>query len=426
MGRAGASVFACLALLGACRGPTSCAGRPQPGPPPTSASPSTIGPAEPPTLVDRLFVPPSSYDFSRNPALLERIMANAHGYLRFVNISFAEAVCREFADEVGNVPPVNLHGDAHVEQYAVTDLGRGLTDFDDSSKGPAILDLLRFGVSLHLAARLAGPALEPGRLFGHFLDAYRAALDDPDFDAEEPGWVEEVKAGFTADRAQYFDWIRSIMSETDSDFEEVLVDGLEAYVEAMLEKHPKLPPSFFDVVEVGRLRMGIGSALDRKYLVRVAGLTEHPLDDVVLEVKEVRSLAGISCIEGSGSSDPFRILLAQKRIAYNPYGYLGYIDLEGQKFWIHSWVDNYRELDVETLVERPEILEEIVYDVGVQLGRGHPKIAGEFERQLRRSQIDFLDRHRQAIGAAVARFADATEAAWRRFRAEEAERGSVE
>ena len=43
------------------------------------------------------------------------------------------------------MPTVTLHGDPHLEQYAVTDAGRGLTDFDDASKGPAILDLVRFG-----------------------------------------------------------------------------------------------------------------------------------------------------------------------------------------------------------------------------------------------------------------------------------------
>jgi Ser/Thr protein kinase RdoA (MazF antagonist) len=42
---------------------------------------------------------------------------------------------------------VNLHGDAHLEQFAVTDASFGLIDFDDAVGGPAVIDLLRFGVS---------------------------------------------------------------------------------------------------------------------------------------------------------------------------------------------------------------------------------------------------------------------------------------
>ena len=99
-----------------------------------------------------LFVSPESSDFSNNPDLLDRIVHSPQGYFRFINIPFSEEICHRLGDEIHGTPTFNLHGDAHVEQYAVTDLGRGLTDFDDSSKGPAVLDLIRIGVSLHLAS----------------------------------------------------------------------------------------------------------------------------------------------------------------------------------------------------------------------------------------------------------------------------------
>ena len=84
-----------------------------------------------------LYVPLDSYDFSKNPELLKKIVASPYQYFRFINKRFAKAVCEKFEQELAGIPTVNLHGDPHIEQYSVTESGRGLTDFDDASTGPA-------------------------------------------------------------------------------------------------------------------------------------------------------------------------------------------------------------------------------------------------------------------------------------------------
>ncbi len=110
-----------------------------------------------------LRVPVSSYDFRQNPELLERIVASPYGYFRFINQRFAQSLCVRFAEDLTSMPKVNLHGDAHVGQYSVTESGRGLTDFDDASIGPAILDLIRFGVpSSSWRIRRGGPTRSRG------------------------------------------------------------------------------------------------------------------------------------------------------------------------------------------------------------------------------------------------------------------------
>jgi hypothetical protein len=103
-----------------------------------------------------LEVSPDSYDFSQNSGLLERIVASPHGYFRFINRQFSQAICERFKKDMTLIPTVNLHGDPHVEQYTVTEAGRGLVDFDDSSLGPAILDWVRFAASVCLACREHG------------------------------------------------------------------------------------------------------------------------------------------------------------------------------------------------------------------------------------------------------------------------------
>jgi len=368
------------------------------------------------TTANPLFVDPAGSNFSQNPKLLERIKSSPHGYFRFINIPFSQEVCRRFAEDLPGTPSFNLHGDAHIEQYAVTDLGRGLTDFDDSSSGPAVLDVVRFGVSLRLTCSANGWVDEADSLFQTFLRGYRAAITDPETSAPEPQFVKRIQKKFKFDRGAYFEWIDSIMHAMPDDEIRELMESLKPYIDVMLAQNSQLTREFFDIVKVGYLRMGIGSALDLKYLVRVRGKTADANDDVVLEVKEVRDLSGIDCIAITRKYDPFRVLLGQARIAYQPYKYLGYIRLRGKTFWIHSWVDNYTEVKITKSFQTPGELAEVVYDIGVQLGKGHPKqIASPFDIQLRQEQLLFLTRHEEKIKRVCKELSDLTVRAWKTF-----------
>lgn len=359
---------------------------------------------------------PDGFDFSQNPKLLARILATPHGYFRFINRPFASEVCNRMSPGLADAPVVNLHGDAHLEQYAVTDLGRGLTDFDDSTAGPAALDLVRFSVSLRLAAEANGWTKDAEALIQRFLDGYKEGLENPDVAPSEPTVAARIRGGFTYDRKRYFEWVDSIIQPMPDDLGEELGQAFVPYVESMRAQDPSLPPDFFRVKQVGLLQMGIGSALDMKFLVRVEGKTEAPEDDVVLEVKEVRDLRGVSCITHNAKVDPFRILVGQSRIAYRPYELLGYLQLRGKVFWIHSWVDNYREVKLAESFQRVEELEEVVHDVGVQLGRGHAaQIAAPLGQQLRRALLTMLEANRGEILRLSADMAKETVAAWKRF-----------
>ena len=364
-----------------------------------------------------LYVDPATRDFTDNPELLERILSSPHGYFRFINIPFSREVCRRFGGSVEGTPPFNLHGDAHLEQYAVTDLGRGLTDFDDSSIGPAVVDLLRFGVSLELACGERGCAEEVEGLYEEFLRGYEAALDDPSTEAPEPAVVTRLRESFTFDREAYFEWIASVMEPMPSAERQELAEAMTPYAEAMLEQDPSLGPRYFEIVDMGYLRSGIGSALDLKFLVRIRGTGDEPMDDRVLEVKQVRELGSIDCIATSKGSDPFRILVGQSRIAYEPYGLLGYLRMRHLTFWIHAWVENYRELSIGEEQASTDELAEVAHDVGVQLGRGHPnQIGAPLDLQLRREQMRLLERDRELIKQQRHELAQLVVEAWQRFR----------
>ncbi len=362
-----------------------------------------------------MFVDPESVDFSENPELLTRILDSPHGYLRFINVQFSQEVCRTYAETLAPYPDFNLHGDAHVEQYAVTDLGRGLTDFDDSSLGPSLVDISRFGVSLTLAAEMNGWESEDHRFIDRFLVGYRDALGDPRISAPKPVVASRLQQDFKYDREEYFRWIDEIAKPIPEHEERGLMEALGVYVEDIRARRPDLDERFFEVQRVGSLKLGIGSALDRKYLVQIRGESGGLDDDVVLELKAVRDLTGIECVSTGQSDDPYRILMGQS-IAYQPYRLLGYVRFDEDTFWVHAWVDNYEELSIRRDLESPEELAEVAYDVGVQLGHGHPnQLRPPLDTQLRREQLRLLTRDSVAIRRTTRKLADQVRDAWEEF-----------
>ena len=149
--------------------------------------------AQPPIedfIESKLYVSPDAYDFSENPALLERLVESPHTYFRFINQESTQAICAlQRARGIGGMATVNLHGDAHLEQYLTTVTNRGLTDFDAASAGPPMIDLVRFGVSVSLAAEMLGWSEHRGELLEELMRGYRIAVEEPDTNPPLPAVV---------------------------------------------------------------------------------------------------------------------------------------------------------------------------------------------------------------------------------------------
>ncbi len=272
----------------------------------------------------------ADYDFSDAPDLFQRLMDSPHTYFRFINRQFTQEVCRRHREMMDRLPDLNLHGDAHLEQYAVSDSGRGLTDFDDSAIGPGLVDLVRFGTSVFLAAEANGWVDDRERLLDALFAGMRLGVNNPDTRPDPPAVARRIRSGFSTDRLSILRSIDSLMATGDSRDSFRLEVGFDIYRESMLAEYPDLPPMFFDIKHGGRLKLGVGSALDDKYLLRVEGPTDAPDDDVVLEAKKVRDLSGIECLQRR-SSGAFQIMTGQSRIAYHAYQYMGYVFLDPRR-----------------------------------------------------------------------------------------------
>ena len=238
-------------------------------------------------IESKLYVSPDAYDFSENPALLERLLESPHTYFRFINQESTQAICAlHRARGIAGIATVNLHGDAHLEQYLATVTNRGLTDFDAASTGPPMIDLVRFGVSVSLAAEMLGWSEQRRELLEEFVRGYRTAVEEPDTNAPVPAVVTRIRSGIRMDHAAFLAWAEQLMRDQDQIRKRIKIGG-RLYLEQMRQIYPDLPDHFFEVKRGGRLRMGVGSALDRKFLFRIEGPTASPDDDLILEAKEI-------------------------------------------------------------------------------------------------------------------------------------------
>jgi hypothetical protein len=160
-------------------------------------------------------------------------------------------------------------------------------------------------------------------------------------------------------------------------------------------------------------------------LFEVEGPTKAHEDNVILEMKEVHDLHDISCILLKGAN-PGRPIVMQARLSYQPYRYAGFVifavkkgDERDKTFWVHEWADQYHELSIRTSFQTSADLYDIAYDVGVQLGLGHPKsMAESYSDYLRGRLLTTVADLRKRLDRTISDLSEQTIAASRLFRAE--------
>ena len=221
--------------------------------------------------------------------LVNRLRADAFTYFRFVNRSWAARVCDAFHD-VSDLPIVRLHGDAHVEQYALTDNEWGLTDFDDSARGPEFIDIVRFLGSIDLATRQRGWTSDRDALWDRFFAGYRAGLANPAYRSPEPDIVRVLRGQERRNRAAFLSWGESQMEPMPAAASKSVVENMEAFERFIRLERPDLGSGYFAVKRAGWLRMGVGSTALRKVLIRVQGPTNEDDDDELVEASRISTV----------------------------------------------------------------------------------------------------------------------------------------
>lgn len=341
---------------------------------PASASAAAASTAPGPSLS----VLPRDFDFSKNPALVGRIAETAHHYYRFINPRFDSLVCRRYADWLKTDPRVALHGDAHVEQFGVTDLGRGLTDLDDTALGPRLVDLLRMGTSLVLVVeeKSASDAAfrdTDARMIDALARGYAEGLGSPDAPPPPSPLDERLEKTFATDRAPFLDESERSMLPFASPADEAEAKKLHAAYEAEMlranmtgPKNKDFPAGTFALKKMGPIAAGIGSALDRRILMRLEGRTSKPGDDLIVEIKNERSPEAPTCLTPERDYRASRYLIGKARARpFDP------IEIRGTGYWAGEWNVNHKIVKVDKTIASPADLEAVAFESGYVLGRGH-------------------------------------------------------
>ncbi len=306
------------------------------------------------------------------PELRTRLAASPMAFFRFVNQAWTREVCETFREEASTLPTATLHGDAHVEQYALTAAARGLDDFDDSDRGPAVIDIVRFLGSLELAAAQRGWTKALPAIVDAFLSGYRRGLQDPSYMPADPSVVRRLRGAPVKTPDEFLRWTGSLMQPL-AENERANMHVTWAKVVAVASREsPEFTPAFLTLKNVGWLRMGIGSALTRQLLIQIEGPSPTRDDDLVLEAKQVFPFQS-SCLDAPRSSETLRVVEGVRQIArLQPpllVGLPGIDDsgLVGRDWWVRTWDRTYREVEVVDL-DSAEELREVAHDAGAQFG----------------------------------------------------------
>ena len=315
------------------------------------------------------------------PDLIDRLRADPYNYFRFINHEWTSRVCDTFAADLPKQPIVQLHGDAHIEQYALTQDAWGLDDFDDATRGPAFVDIARFLGSIDLAARRRGWTGDRDRLFDRFFEGYRRGLSQAAYQPAEPGIVRWVRSQNPAPSHEAFlAWAEAKMAPMPEVSMNGLLASMTVFSRLVRRERPELSEGYFQVIHAGWLSMGIGSAVIRKILMRVRGPSDDPADDELMEAKALRALKDIGCLEVPKSRPAFRVIRGAQqlgRLRHNilvagPEEDIPEMTIQGEhlrNWWVRSWEPSYREITLDDL-RTVEDLTDVIYDSGVQLGSG--------------------------------------------------------
>lgn len=314
------------------------------------------------------------------PELIERLRTDPFNYFRFINRSWIARVCDVFGRDLQELPVVRLHGDAHVEQFAVMQDAWGLDDFDDSARGPAVIDIVRFLGSIDLVARQRSWEKDRDTLFDRFVEGYKQGLVEPDYLPPPPDIVRRLRTQAPATRAAFLAWGESKMQPLADAAMRAVVAAIEAFARVVLRERHDLAPEYFRVVRAGWVQSGVGSAVSLKIMVRVRGPSDSPADDEILELKKIGDLGGLHCIKTPTVQPTLRIIDGSKKLGRLKYNILAAgpelavpeVMARGQRLqdsWIRSLDPSYRQVSLTELQSVGD-LAAISYDSGVQLGAG--------------------------------------------------------
>jgi len=352
-------------------------------------------------------------------ALLDGLAENPYLYFRMLARQYSARTCFEFRDLRWRLPSAGVHGDPHIEQFVTTANSYGLEDFDLAGFGPAVVDLVRYAASIHLTCRQASWSCNADEAVATYFNAYHAALDHP-VTRTQPRVVARLRAAAPIDQLDWLQWATSLMRPLPGDQEQEFRRGWQRFVQLMRDAYPDRPETFFHIERLGALQIGVGSGLEAKILIRIAGPTVGADDDVILEVRPTRTSDGTECVSRPTHGGSMQVMMFEALLGPRLPEVVGFLPREGAReapeLWVQSWDPGYRELSIANLQSQTE-LNELALDAATQLaGYFWTTFPEPLRAHQRFAQLRAFEMTSTRAQQAAREFARETITEWERFR----------
>lgn len=381
-------------------------------------SPNSAGPAMPETLgtASLQLGKAQLLRHGVSAKVVAKIEQSRFRYFRMLGEAFELRTCEAFREYAPALPVTPVHGDPHLEQFVVTATTFGLEDFDRAGLGPAVVDLVRYAAGLHVACSDVVWPCNANAAVDRFLSAYRATLVAP-ATPSEPAIVQRLRAKTPRSRGTWLRWADTLMVPLAPARDADVRRSWESFRGQMLEIHPEWSATTYNIVRVGSLSLGFGSSLERKVLIRIAGETASPDDDLVVEAREGMAPTDRGCVWRASYGESlilwFRSILGRRMPEIH-----GFTPLPGsvRQFWLQSWDPGYAELSVRDIASQSD-LEELAVDAARQLaGYLWTHYPETLRRYQRHAQLRAFDATRVRVVSLARELAVESNAGWARFR----------
>lgn len=289
--------------------------------------------------------------------------------------------------------PTWIQGDLHFENFGAfrSEEGRivyDVNDFDEGCLGSYLYDLLRMSVSVALVCRTKqiGEAGQKEAIYA-YLDAYANQIrrfakrkDDPRtlvFDKDRTtGPIRKLLKKTEKRAASQFLEDVTTLTRTARRFtksEEIvppkakerrmLEESWPQYMQSLAES-TKRPDGYYAIKDVA-LKHGSGTAsigLDRFYVLIEGEGGEQALDDVIIEVKEVRVPVPAYFMPYSESFWTYfghqgkRVIVTQQAMHHEADPYLGYLTMDDRDFYVRERSPYKKRLKADKLMGKEDLL----------------------------------------------------------------------
>lgn len=322
--------------------------------------------------------------------------------------------------------PTWIQGDLHFENFGAFrsetgELVYDVNDFDEGYLGSYLYDLLRMSVSIALVCRIKElPAETQSQIITAYLRAYSAQMrrfakgkDDPATfymnEERADGPIRKLLKKLRKRKEQHFlEKVTAMMQQEDRQFsasEEIVPATVEEraallaawpqYLQGMRERGGA-EERHFRIKDIA-VKHGSGTAsigLDRFYVLIEGGDGEQGLDDVVLEVKEVRVpvpayfLPYDELFWRAFGHQGKRVTMTQQAMHHEADPYLGYMSLDDRDFYVRERSPYKKRLKLEQLETEQDLLK-VVQGMGSITAKMHARADADVEHGV-------LDYHSEA------------------------------